>query len=322
MSLYRLTHTSPHDAPRTSLDLLTHGDKASLYGQYQSFILNAELELAESTAKDYRYKLLYFIQFCQSRGIQEPSAVTDDDVKAYLFHLKQTVKPKTQNGYCKTVRRFFNWLVEEKRLRDSPMTRVKTPKAPEVIIRIFNADHLQKILQLCGDGTRTGIRNKAMVLTLLDTGIRRKELTGMQVKDIDIRTGDVIVMGKGSVERVVRVSKPTLRAIKDYYESRPGNNPQLWLTEEGKPLAIEGVSAIFKVLKKRAGFSDVRLSAHTFRHTNGTMEMINGASEREVQLQLGHKTSAMTRHYTATYTSMNVLNKHKDFSPVTRLNLK
>lgn len=314
--LNHLTPPKRHDAPRTSLDLLTHGDPDSLEGQYQSFILNARLDRSEATAKDYSYKLRYFLSFCASLGIHRPADVTSDHVKAYLFHLKETLRPTSQKDLCKVVRCFFNWLFDEGRIKENPMARVKTPRAPEVIIKIYTPEHIRKILLLCDDGTRTGIRNKAMVLVLLDTGMRRKELANIQVTDVDIQTGNIIVMGKGNRERVVRVSKPTLKAVIRYYEMRPGNHPQLWLTEEGKPLTIEGVSMIFRVLKKRAGFTDVRLSAHTFRHTCATMSIRNKGNIFHVQSLLGHATMEMTRHYSKLIDSEEAVKEHDKFSPV------
>ena len=111
---------------------------------------------------------------------------------------------------------------------------------------------------------------------------------------------------------------PTINAIKEYYKTSRGDHPQLWLTEEGNPLTYEGISSIFKNLKKRAGFTDVRLSPHTIRHTSATMSLINGGEERDVQMLLGHKTNRMIQKYTANYTSQNAVIRHRDFSPVDR----
>ena len=321
MPTYHLTHASSYDAVRSGLYHLTTAED-SLAAQYNSFLLNAQIELALSTVKDYHYKLRTFIEYCHGAGLSKVTDITTDHVRGFILYMQQTHNPKSVNDYYKVARRFLSWLVEEERLIKNPMLRIKCPRVPEIIIKIFNSDHIHKILMLCEDSTRTGIRNKSMVLVLLDSGIRLSELARIQVNDIDIQHGIITVMGKGARQRVVGISKPTLKAVIRYYESRPGQHPQLWLTEEGKPITIAGISQIFKALKRRAGFFDVRLSAHTFRHTSGTMELLNGASEREVQLLLGHSTSAMTKHYTATITSQAVVGRHKDFSPVLKMGLK
>jgi integrase/recombinase XerC/integrase/recombinase XerD len=321
MSLYHLTTASPYDAARSDLRRLTTAAD-SLADQFNSFLLNAQIELSPATVRDYRYKLKPFIDYCRGAGASKVMDITTDNTRGFIASMQESNSPKSVNDYYKVARRFLSWLVQEERLTKNPMLRVKCPRVPEIIIKIFTAEHIHKILLLCEDGTRTGIRNRAMVLVLLDSGIRLSELARIQVDDIDIQRGIITVMGKGAKQRVVGVSKPTLKAVIRYYEARPGDHSQLWLTEEGKPITPAGISQIFKALKRRAGFSDVRLSAHTFRHTSGTMALLNGASEREVQLLLGHSTPRMTQHYTATITSQMVVERHKDFSPVSKLNLK
>lgn len=322
MTRNRLSVTSCHDAPASTLDLLS-AKTDDLSTQYSSFLLSVQIELAPSTLEDYRYKLRYFIDFCRGAGVSSTSGITTDIARAFIAHIQTGHKPSTVSDYFKTAHRFLEWLVEEERLAINPMRKIKTPRVPETIIKPFGPDHIQVIMALCDDGRRISIRNRAMVLVLLDTGLRLSELTRIQVADIDIRQGIIKVMGKGAKERIVGIGKSTLKAIIRYYKSRSGNHPQLWLTEEGKPLSVDGAGQIFnKTLKPRAGFSDVRLSAHTFRHTCGTMELLNGASERDVQLLLGHSTQRMTQHYTATITSRMIVARHKSFSPVERLRLK
>jgi site-specific recombinase XerD len=322
MSLYPLTDKVSHDAPRTSLDLLTTATD-NLTAQYNSFLLSVQIELSPATLQDYRYKLRYFIDFCRCSGISSIKDINKDLARAFIACNQNNLKPASVSGYFKVAKRFLNWLVEEERLGVNPIEKMKAPRVPEIIIKPFNAEHIRKIMLLCEDGRRISIRNRAMVLVLLDTGVRLSELANILVSDIDIQLGIITVMGKGAKQRVVGISRATVKAVIKYYECRPGNHPQLWLTEEGKPLTTGGVGQIFrKTFKQRAGFPDVRLSAHTFRHTSGTMELLNGASEREVQLLLGHSTPRMTRHYTATITSMNVVGRHKDFSPVSKLRLK
>lgn len=324
MVLYPLTTASHYDAPEPDLYHLTTTD-GSIISQSRSFILNAEIGLAPTTAKDYSYKLRRFTNFCLDAGIDQVADVTTNTARAFIASMQRAGQsPNSISDFYKVARRFFSWMVEEERLDRNPLARVKPRKPPEVIIKPFSPEHIRKILLLCDNcgSIFASRRNRAMVLILLDTGLRISELAAMRTHQIDVRAGTITVMGKGSRERVVGVSKTTLRAIIRYYELCPTNHPQLWLTEKGEPMALNSVSQVFKMLKRRAGFIDVRLSAHTFRHTSGTDMLLNGASEREVQLLLGHTTSRMTRHYTATITSQQIVSRHKDFSPVERMGLK
>jgi integrase/recombinase XerC len=322
MSLYHLTTTPRYDRAEAKTYHLTPQNTGDIISQFDSFILHASIELAQATVKDYRYKLKAFIGYCLDNYIRNIEKITTDHIRGFIAWWQQTHSLRTVHDYYKVTRRFFSWLVEEGRLDHNPMVKVRAPRVPQNIIKVFTAEHIRDILLLCEDGTRTGVRNRAMIITLLDTGIRLSELVRIQVNDIDIQRGIITIMGKGARQRVVGISRSAIRAIINYYEQRPGECPQLWLTEEGNPITSDGVSQIFKALKRRAGFSDVRLSAHTFRHTSGTMALLNGASEREVQLLLGHSTNRMTQHYTATINSQNVVARHKDFSPVDRLGIK
>ena len=309
-----MTDIPHHDATEPETHHLTDIERYS-----DSYLLAVYLDLASTTLNDYRFKLTTFIRYCLSAGIKRVEQVSPTHIRSFLAERLQINSPVSVHGYYRVIHRFFNWLVEEDELKDSPCLRVKPPKAPLKVIKIFTPEHIKKMLLLCEDGTRTGVRNKAIIFTLLDTGLRLSELANIRLQDIDIKRGIITVMGKGARQRVVGVSKPTLIAILRYYRDRPGQHEQLWLSEEGHPLTAGGIACVFKAMKKRAGFPDVRLSAHTFRHTSGTMALLNGASEREVQLLLGHSTPRMTQHYTATINSEYAVKRHKEFSPVTRL---
>ncbi len=124
--------------------------------------------------------------------------------------------PKSVSDYYRVIRRFFSWLVQEGRLKDNPMQRMRCPRVPKKVVKVFTPEHIRKILLLCEDSTKTGIRNKAMVLVLLDTGIRKGELAGIKVGDIDVRRGIITVRvpsrgSSASASRPCGPSSPTTR---------------------------------------------------------------------------------------------------------------
>lgn len=153
----------------------------------------------------------------------------------------------------------------------------------------------------------------------LDTGLRLSELASIQLRDINFDQETIKVMGKGAKERVVRIGKMTQKALLQYLLLRHDNHSCLWVTEERKPLTVAGVQVAIKKLCYRAEITDAKRGPHTFRHTFGTRAMLNGASEREVQLLLGHSTDRMTKHYTATITSEYAVSGHRKWSPVDNL---
>ena len=178
------------------------------------------------------------------------------------------------------------------------------------------------MLSLCDESRFLGIRNRAIILTFVDTGLRLSEMAGIQLKDIDFDRELIKVMGKGAKERVVGIGKGTQKSVLKYLLIRRDSYPCLWVTEEGKPMQARGIQIMIRRLGKRAGLQNVRCSPHTFRHTFGTWSLLNGASEREVQSLLGHSSQRMTQQYTATINSEQAVVAHKRFSPIDRMSLK
>lgn len=318
MLLNRLTNNISQSRPIAETYHLT--SNTELENQFELFLWSCRANnLSPRTIQDYRVKAGRFVQFALYNGCYTPGDVTPNHVRLFLLQLSQRNSAKSVSDYYRVVKRFFNWLIEEDTLEYSPMARIKAPRVPEILVKPFTPSHIKAILLLCDNHTRTGIRNKAIILVLLDTGVRLTELANIQLSDLDLDNETITIMGKGNRQRIVRIGRIAQRALLKYLLSRKDTNPCLWVTEEGKPLTKDGIAVMFKVLKRRAGFKDVRLSAHTFRHTSGTWALLNGASERDVQLLLGHRSQRMTQHYTATITSQQVLNKHRGFSPVDNL---
>ncbi len=132
--------------------------------------------------------------------------------------------------------------------------------------------------------------------------------------------------GKGNWQRrqgkVCCHFRLTQKALLKYLLSRGSDSAWLWLTEEKKPLTLEGIAQVFKkTLKARSGLKDVRVSPHTFRHTFATTALRNGADIRDVQSLLGHSTLRMTMRYVATVNSEQAVQRHKKWSPVDALKL-
>jgi len=160
-----------------------------------------------------------------------------------------------------------------------------------------------------------GSRNQAIVLVLLDSGVRLSELVGMRLGDIDNEKGYIKVLGKGGKERIVRIGKTTQKALWRYLIYRPENSRQdLWLTEEGKPLNSSGIQSLIKRLKQRAGVNSSG-SIHRFRHTFALNFLRADRNVFNLQYLLGHSDLDMVRRYTATLGMEDALKAHEKASP-------
>lgn len=293
----------------------------NLVRHLQGFLLSSRVDgLSPRTLADYEYKIGAFVVFCSGLGINDPDQVTASEVRQFLLKLQEKGAPASVSGYYKSVKRFFNWMVEEKVLDRSPMVTIHPPRVPQKVIMPFNPEHIKHLLLLCDDRTFIGARNRALVLVFLDTGLRLSEMAGIQLADIRGRE-TVKVMGKGAKERVVRIGKTAQKALLRYLLMRQDSHLCLWVSEERKPLTHWGIAQVIDTLRKRSGITDVRCSAHTFRHTFATRALMNGAGEFEVQSLLGHSKLDMTRRYAASLRSEEAVVGHRKWSPVDNLKL-
>jgi len=294
-----------------------------LKGYLKTFLLTCKVnELSHHTIDDYNYKIGAFISYCISLGVDDPAQITPDDIRQFILHLQENNNSSASvYGYYKCVKRFFNWLMEEDILEKSPMQRIRPPKVEQKIIIPYEPDHLKTLLKLYDPTTFCGLRNRAMILTFVDTGVRLEEMWKMRIEDLNLEKGVIKVKGKGAKQRVVSIGVGAQKLLLRYLLSRDDTHPCVWVTEERKPLSYEGIAMIFKRLAARGQLNNVRCSPHTFRHTFATMCLNNGASEFEVQSLLGHSTLTMTRRYAATLKSEQAVIAHKKFSPVDNLKL-
>jgi len=314
-----LNRALAHLNERNLNSLVTDG---TLEGQLKIFLLTCQVSnLSPRTITDYSQKIGKFVAFCRKEGITQPQDVTANHVRFFLLSLQERCKPVSVKDSYGCVNRFFNWLIEEGIVKENPMARMHPPKIPRELIKPLTTQHIGQMLSLC-DNTFLGFRNRAIILTLLDTGLRLSELASIQLQDMDLDREIIKVMGKGAKERVVRIGKETQRAILKYLLLRRDNFPCLWVTEERRPMQWNGIQIMIRRMGKRAGLKNVRCSPHTFRHTFGTQAIKNGANVFEVQALLGHSTLTMTRKYAATIDSEDAVKHHRDFSPVDRLKLK
>ena len=295
MSVNRLTNSKSQLWLNTSLDTLTKTD--TLESHLALFLISCQVNnLSPRSIRDYGQKLKPFITFCRGQEITNPKQITVNAMRVYILTLQQHMKPVSVHDYYRCTKRFLNWLIEEGILDENPMARIRPPKVPKQIIQPFSTEQIMKILAVCNN-TFAGCRDRAIVLTFIDTGLRLSELTGIMLTDVDMQRGIIQVMGKGAKQRRVRIGRETQKAVLKYLLRRNDNWRCLWVTEERRPITAEGIRQIILRLGRRAGISGVRCSPHTFRHTFSIYALRCGMGEFGLQHLLGHETLYMTRKY-------------------------
>ena len=188
------------------------------------------------------------------------------------------------------------------------------------VIATFSPQQINDMLELCTPHTFLGSRNRAIVLILLDTGLRLNELTSIKIGDV--KENMITVWGKGTKQRRVRMGATTQKALWRYMLYHHREIEHLWLTEEGLQMQPRGISIMVRRLGKRAGFDDVRCSPHTFRHTFAINFLRNGGDIFTLQYLLGHSSLEMVRRYLGALNAEDAANAHSRYSPVDNMKLR
>ena len=175
------------------------------------------------------------------------------------------------------------------------LAKIKVPRAEKKVVKSLIHTEVNQLLGALGNSF-DGVRNKAIILILVDCGLRLGELLNIKLGDINMEQQLMKVDGKTG-ERVVRYGKTTAKALATYLKLRSkvnGHNESLWLTGKGVTLKDSSVETLFIKLSKRTG---IAVHPHLLRHTFATMWLKNGGDSLMLQRLLGHTTLMMTNKY-------------------------
>lgn len=297
------------------------------------------------TIEYYRGILTRFLWYAEMRGWSDDARLLSEwHIREFLGYVgteskrwskkgigaessSHNASPRTVHHYYSTLRAFFNWTVREGLLPSSPLAKVKVAKSKAKVIRPYSLDQIRKLLAVCDhdyecNAKFIGSRNKAIILILLDSGLRLSELANIKLTDIDKEKGWIRVMGKGAKERIVRIGKTAQKTLWRYLICRGDCEISvLWLSEERKPLQCSGIQSSIDRLKKRAGINEEGC-VHRFRHTFALNFLRADRNPFNLQYLLGHSDLQMVRHYTQALGMEDALKAHEKASPADLLNLK
>jgi site-specific recombinase XerD len=232
--------------------------------------------------------------------------------------LTNPVRPRTVKDYHSHLRTLFRWIVAEGGLDISPMDRIPVPTARADQVSPFTPEQVNALLA-AARRSRYARRDEAILLFLLDTGVRSSELCHLRLEDVDLSGRRATVLGKGNKRRAVSFHRTTARALWQYLkeEQREPEDP-LFLSEQGDALTRSGLQQLIERLGKSARITASRCSPHTFRHTFAVEFLRAGGNVFTLQQMLGHTSLHMTNRYVA-LAQADIENQHRQFSPVERL---
>ena len=233
------------------------------------------------------------------------------DVAAFLTALREGDehnRPLVAQSAARTVvavRGFHRFALREGLTDLDPSAEVKPPRGPQRLPKAIPVADVEALLAAAGatEGVR-GVRDRALLELLYASGARISEATGLDVDDVDLEQGAVLLRGKGSKERLVPLGSYAREALTGYLvRARPalaaggGGTPALFLNVRGGRLSRQSAWAVLRSAATRAGLR-ADISPHTLRHSFATHLLDGGADVRVVQELLGHASVTTTQVYT------------------------
>jgi len=299
------------------------GRSLDLANLIEAYLLACRAEgKSPNTIRWYEQKLRTFLEYLRPRRLHlNPASITPEIVHGLIAHLQASgVSAFTTRGYVQVAKGLFTWLADEGYIQDNPIRRVKLPKTPRYVVRPLDEDEVHRLLAVINPRRAAGSRDLAILLLLLDTGMRLGELAGLSVAEGEraLRDGMLNVFGKGARERLVPVGATAQSALRRYVHlHRPETSSQvLFVSFWGQPLTAEGIRQVVRRVATRAGVAGVH--PHRLRHTAAVTFLRAGGDVFTLQRILGHSTLAMTRNY-VTLTDTDIKAAHLRASPADRL---
>ncbi len=248
--------------------------------------LSTELKLrnfSERTILAYMTHNKRFLDYSK----KEPSAVSEDDIKAYLGYLlsSRKVSPKTVALVKAALKFYYDEILKK------GIVTMKTPKTDKHLPTVLSRDEVKRLL-----GAAKTKKSRLMMMLLYSSGIRLSECLNMRQKDLEIdeRIGWVR-KGKGGKDRMIILSNSLIEALKGRVEGE--NDSYLFTGKSGQPLSARNVQKIVERTSKKAGIKK-RVTPHTLRHSFATHLLESGTDIRKIQELLGHSNLQTTQIYT------------------------
>jgi site-specific recombinase XerD len=263
---------------------------------------------APATVAAYRRDIEAFATWAERSGLSGPDGVDRRLLRRYLASLTTRQRaPRTIARTASSLRRYFGWLRRTGAVSVDPTTRLSAPKGASRLPHVLRADELHVLLdeppkRIEADLPAIRDRDDAVLELLYGSGLRVSELCGLSPGDVDLERRRVVVWGKGSKQRHVPLSAPTMDALRRWLggsrdalvrlAAAEDTADSLFLNRRGRPLTPRDVR---RVVDRR---SPVPTHPHALRHSFATHLLDGGADLRAVQELLGHADLATTQLYT------------------------
>ncbi len=283
------------------------------------FFTDRDTYCSDATVANYKNTLRYFVEFIIMRKnlpAEEIDITTIDlyDLKAYSIYLKNKdkndnhtyvrseagvkISSRTRKDYLKDAKAFFNFLVENGSLQESPAERLKLPRVSAQPIEPLTNDEVCIMDDCYKVNTKFGCRNLAIIHCLLDEGMRSGEVQRLKISDVHFDSDYIVIRNsKGGKGRVIPMARIVKKYLSRYLENNrpPVTHDFVFCTDTGAPLTSNSIKCLFDRLKVKSGVN--RVYPHLLRHTFATSFIMGGGSVEFLRVYMGHSSIETTQKY-------------------------
>ncbi|MEK7773178.1 MAG: site-specific tyrosine recombinase/integron integrase [Deltaproteobacteria bacterium] len=277
-----------------------------MVGLIGDFLIYLEIERNASihTRRSYQGDLREFHEFLGGGALDRAGAtgVSEADVTAFVYTLHCKCRKVTVARKLSSIRSFFRFLMKKGVVTANPAELVPAPKVEKKLVPVLTVEEAKCLVEAPGEsGASTALRDLAILEALYSSGIRVSELTGLDMKDVDLASGTIKVLGKGGKERIAYIGEYARNSLRAYIGARRGDfaaDAPLFTGRQGKGrVSQRTVQRLVKKYVLKSGI-DKTPTPHALRHTFATHLLDAGVDLRSIQEMLGHSKLSTTQRYT------------------------
>jgi len=266
--------------------------------------LKIERNLSNNTIESYLFDVKKLIIYLKKHKIKTPpNDINQDVLKEFIYNISKNIKPPTQARIISGIRRFYDYLILEGLTKNNPMENIETPKIGINLPTTLTVEEIDQIILNVKLGSKTGLRNVAIIELLYSCGLRVSELINLKISDLFFNESLIKVTGKGNKERFVPISNQSqiyinnyIKKIRIFNKINKGFEDTLFLNERGSGLSRVMIFIILKELKNQSNIKK-KIGPHTLRHSFATHLIENGADLITIQKMMGHESITTTERY-------------------------
>lgn len=288
----------------------------------RDYLLACEVESkAPTTLRWYDYMLKPLADAYTALPL---AAITPLLMRQLLVILKkQERSPQTYSNQVRVLKTFWAWATIEYNT-ENPMRNIKTPPIPRSVPDVISVAQLRKLLEVT-DNSEMGIRDRAILYTLADTGLRSAGLLGLEVANLYLDRNFMLITEKGGHTRAVPISTRTIGHLMAWLKIHPKGATRVFCSlrtrDRGRPLTNSGLRLILRRLARKAGLDESIIHPHAFRHFAALAMRQRGADVGVVAQIVGHTDVATTVHIYGQFNPEQLVEMHQHFSPLNLLEI-